>query len=466
MAVTAMWAVKVRVDNALNYIVNPEKTTAKPELAPEAIEARKAVGDVIDYAVDADKTEKMMYVTGINCNPDTALDEFMETKWRWGKTGGRLAYHGYQAFLEGEGEITAEKAHAIGVQLAKELWGDRFEVVVATHLNTGHYHNHLLVNSVSFLDGYKYRRTKADYRKMRIVNDRLCREAKLHVVDESSPQRGLSYEEWLTKRNGKLTVRDTIREDIDYAIRLSRSEKEFATTMKELGYDFKFFKEDGSLLAHPGLKPPGAKGYFRFRGLGPDYDYDAIRRRIVANTLVPNTPYLIENEDKYVNKQPNETGLSYSYRRYCVRLYSFVCQPKGTRRGRIPMALREDIRKLDHYIEQLDFICKHKFEDKYSIETKKELLRSELKNLLIQRRRLNTEKERAIRHQDGTQIAIKTSEITNISKRIRELRKEIKMCDELFISADKVVQLAYGHPIQHEKDVPKPKPVTLEQRKK
>ena len=76
------------------------------------------------------------------------------------------------------------------------------------------------------------------------------------------------------------------------------------------------------------------------------------------------------------------------------------------------------------------------------------------------------EKEKAIRHQDGAQIAIKTGEITNISKRIRELRKEIKMCDELFISADKVVQLAYGHPIQHEKDVPKPKPVTLEQRKK
>ena len=316
------------------------------------------------------------------------------------------------------------------------------------------------------MDGYKYRRTKADYRKMRIVNDRLCREAKLHVVDDPSPQRGKSYEEWFKERHGKMTVRDTIREDIDYAIRMSRSEKDFAKTMKELGYEFKFFRQDGSFLEHPGLKPPGAKGYFRFRGLGPDYDYEVIKRRIVANSLVPNTPYLIENEDKPVNKQPNDTGLSYAYRRYCVRLYSFVCQPKGTRRGRIPMSLREDIRKLDHYIEQLDFIYKHKFEDKYSIETKKELLWSELRNLLIQRRRLNTEKEKAIRHHDGTQIAINTSEITNISKRIRELRKQIKMCDELFITADKVVQLAYGHPIQPEKDVPKPKPVTRDQRKK
>ena len=126
----------------------------------------------------------MMYVTGINCTPETALEEFMNTKRYWGKTDGRLAYHGYQSFKEGEGEITAEMAHEIGVKLAQELWGDRFEVIVATHLNTGHYHNHLIVNSVSFMDGLKYRRTKADYRLMRIVNDRLCKEYNLHVIED------------------------------------------------------------------------------------------------------------------------------------------------------------------------------------------------------------------------------------------------------------------------------------------
>ena len=138
MAVTSIWTVKSHVGTAINYIINPEKTTAKPELSPEAVAARQAVGDVIDYAVNPEKTEQMMYVTGINCNPDTALDEFMNTKWHWGKTDGRLAYHGYQAFLEGEGKITAEQAHEIGVKLAQEVWGDRFEVVVATHLNTDH----------------------------------------------------------------------------------------------------------------------------------------------------------------------------------------------------------------------------------------------------------------------------------------------------------------------------------------
>ena len=153
MAVTAIWHVSSRIGKALDYVMNPEKTVEKPENSPDAIAARKAVGDVLDYAENSDKTEKMMYVTGINCTPETALEEFMETKRYWGKTGGRLAYHGYQAFLEGDGEISAETAHEIGVKLAQELWGDRFEVVVATHLNTGHYHSHFVINSVSFMDG-------------------------------------------------------------------------------------------------------------------------------------------------------------------------------------------------------------------------------------------------------------------------------------------------------------------------
>ena len=202
MAVTSIWYVSNRVDDVVKYVVNPEKTTEKPELVPEAIAARKAVGDVINYASNADKTEQMMFVTGINCNPDTAAEQFLETKIYWNKTGGRLAYHGYQSFLEGEGELTAEKAHAIGVKLAKELWGDRFEVVVATHLNTGHYHNHFVLNSVSLVDGKKYVRMKSDYSRMRMVSDRLCKEAKLNIVEEQSHKKSRTYEEWKAEREG------------------------------------------------------------------------------------------------------------------------------------------------------------------------------------------------------------------------------------------------------------------------
>ena len=439
MAVTSIWYVNSRVEKALAYIMNPDKTTEKPELSPDAIAARKAVGDVIDYASNADKTEQMMYVTGINCSPDNALDEFMNTKRYWNKTGGRLAYHGYQSFLEGEGSITAEKAHELGVKLAKELWGDRFEVVVATHLNTGHYHNHLIVNSVSFMDGLKYRRTKADYRQMQRVNDRLCREAGLHTVEDPSYKKGKSYDEWRAERQGKLTVRGTIRQDIDYAIRMSQREKEFWNVLREIGYEFKFFRKDGSMLEHPGIKPPGAANFFRLDGLGPNYDYDSLRRRIVENTLVPGTPLLFESKTSSYDEKSSGSGLPYSYRRYCIRLYSFICKPVSSHREYIPMALREDIAKLDRYIEQMDFLYQNKIDDKKSLQSNKNRLVSELKHLILERRKLNTEKEKAVRHHDIPRIEQSKNEISDVSRKIREVRKQIKLCNEVFVSSDKVI---------------------------
>ena len=441
MAVTSIWHVSNRMDMALDYIMNPEKTTEKPELSPEAVAARQAVGDVINYASNADKTEHMMYVTGINCTPGTALEDFMRTKRFWDKTDGRLAYHGYQSFREGDGEITAEKAHEIGIRLAQELWGDRFEVVVATHLNTGHYHNHFVVNSVSFMDGLKYRRTMDDYRKMREISDRLCKEAKLHVVEEPSNIKGKNYSEWRAERQGKTTVRGTIREDIDYAIRLSRSEYDFVRTMEGLGYEFKFFKPDGTNYEHPGLKPPGAKSYFRFRGLGDGYDYESIRRRIIANTLVSGTPLLIESKSHGPNiEQVQGKDLPSTYKRYCIRLYALVSKPKHSKREYIPMALREDIAKLDQYIEQMDFLYQHRLDDKQSLQSMRANLQHDLNSLIFQRRKMYSAKKKLIQRNAGPLITQKTKEISDISRKIREVRKKLQMCDAVIDSTDRVVK--------------------------
>lgn len=441
MAVTSIWAVTHHIDNTITYIVNPEKTIERPELSKEAIDARKAVGDVIDYASNGEKTDQMMFVTGINCSPDTATEEFMSTKRFWGKTDGRLAYHGYQAFKEGDGEITAEKAHDIGVKLAQELWGDRFEVVVATHLNTGHYHNHFVVNSVSFIDGLKYIRTNADYRQMRTVSDRLCKEAKLHIVEDPSTKKGRSYNEWMMERHGKSTVRGTIREDIDYAIKMSRTEKQFAETMKDLGYEFKFFRKDGTRLEHPGLKPPGSDNFFRFRSLGPDYDLDSIRRRIVVNTTVQGTPLLIEDRPlPYKLEQPQGSGLPSAYQRYCVRLYAIVCRPKKGKREYIPMALREDIDKLDRYIAQMDFLYQHKIENKESLQSLKNEFVTMLKPLISERRRLYAIKKKAVRNQYGPLITQTDEQIRPLSQKIREIRKQISMCDAVAVSSERVAK--------------------------
>ena len=441
MAVTSIWYVSERVDSVIKYIENPEKTIERPELSPEAVAARQAVGDVIDYAENGDKTEQMMYVTGINCSAQNAANDFLQTKLSWGKTGGRVAYHGYQSFKEGDGKITAEQAHEIGVKLAREIWGDRFEVVVATHLNTDHYHNHFVVNSVSFVDGLKYRRTKADYRQFRQVSDRLCKEAKLHVVEKPVSKSGKTYDEWVAERQGKTTVRGLIRDDIDYAIKISRTEKQFAVAMKELGYEFKFFKKDGSYLEHPGIKPPGAKSYFRFRGLGPDYDYDSIRRRIIENTLVPGTPFLIEKKsNQRWDNQPDRdlSGLPGKYQRYCIRLYAYISRP--TKKEYIPMALREDIAKLDRYIEQLDYLYQNKIESGIYLESKKTELKHELGALIIKRRKLYSAKKRAVRSHDVQQIEATKADIRAVSKEIRELKKQVSLCESIVVSSERVAQ--------------------------
>ncbi len=173
MATTSIWSVKGWLGKVMIYVENPEKT-----MNPETAEIMKPVSreeadmqglaDVIAYAVSEEKTRRegkkneeflaeengtamQQYVTGVNCTSATARSEMMAVKKRYGKDGGIMAFHGYQSFAPGE--CTPQMAHEIGVRLAEELWGNRFQVLVATHLDKAHHlHNHFVVNSVSFAD--------------------------------------------------------------------------------------------------------------------------------------------------------------------------------------------------------------------------------------------------------------------------------------------------------------------------
>lgn len=238
--------------------------------------------------------------------------------------GGRVCFHGYQSFKADE--VTAEVAHEIGVKLAQELWGDRFEVVVATHCNTGHYHNHFVLNSVSFADGLKFDNTPADYARMREVSDRLCREYAISVI-ENPGGRAKNYAEWQAERSGKPTHRGTIRADIDRAILASTTERDFIQVMTEMGYQLKTRGKGGKPLKYPALKPPDAKGYFRFHKLGEGYSLEQIKERILHNLQkqVP-FPEAVHRPPRHyrVRGKPRKkvTGLRALYFRYC---YAAVC---------------------------------------------------------------------------------------------------------------------------------------------
>ena len=311
MAVTSIWPIKGRVDKVINYARNPEKTHDKERLS----ELHEIEG-VVEYAADEMKTEKRAYVTCLNLHSEeTAAQEFMETKRLMHNEGGRSCYHGYQSFKADE--VDAATAHSIGVALAQELWSDRFQVVIATHCNTGHYHNHFVINSVSDVDGKKFYNSPADYRRMRAVSDRLCREAKISVIEYPADRRA-NYGEWLAEKNGKPTMRSRIREDIDRAILASTTEREFQRVMKEMGYEVITKTPKGLPRVHPIVRIVDGGKNFRLDKLGEYYELDSIKQRI-QNNYRRKTPFPEVTEDtkapyyQYKEKAKKVSGLYLKY---------------------------------------------------------------------------------------------------------------------------------------------------------
>lgn len=181
MATTSIWRVNGWLGKVLIYIENPDKTEKPAAYRRSELAEGETQGlaDVIEYAVQERKTGQMaaddegapimqQYVSGVNCAPTTARDEMLAVKKRYGKEVGTVAYHGYQSFAPGE--ATPEIAHEIGLKLAQKLWGDKYQVLVATHLDKeNHLHNHFVLNTVSFVDGLKYYRSEKDYYDMQRV---------------------------------------------------------------------------------------------------------------------------------------------------------------------------------------------------------------------------------------------------------------------------------------------------------
>ena len=182
MATTSLWKVDKRLDHVIDYATDEEKTKNENEGGNfDSIEK------LLTYATNPEKTEKLFYTTGINCKVDNAVKEMQFIKKSYGKEKGILVFHVYQSFKEGE--VTPEIAHEIGIKLANEMWGDRFQVIVTTHLNTNHIHNHIVLNSVSFKDGLKYYDNHTNYAKMRHISDELCKEYGLSVIKEKATKK-------------------------------------------------------------------------------------------------------------------------------------------------------------------------------------------------------------------------------------------------------------------------------------
>ena len=360
MATTAIWDVTDRLDRVIDYATNPDKT----ENNDYANQIFQGLRNVLNYTSQDGKTEKQFYVSGINCDPATACKQMSGTKLQFQKNDGILAFHGYQSFAPGE--ANPETAHAIGVKLAQQLWGDRFEVIVSTHLDKHHLHNHFVLNSVFFIDGKRYYDNKSTYSLMRQASDRLCREYSLSVIQ--SPQKGKAkhYAEWKAEQEGKPTWRGIIREDVDKAISASMTFTQFIAALRKQGYKVK------TGVKHMAVKPPGKERFVRLKTLGENYSEEVLKQRILQNCS-PKRPHTMPEPKwkRYIIRGGGSlkatkrlSGLQALYFHYLYKMG--ILPKKRASNKRVHFLLREDLRYMEEITAQTKLLCTHNIVSKGS----------------------------------------------------------------------------------------------------
>lgn len=268
MATTGFWPVKGSLKTVIDYADNPDKTTNPKYLDDD-------LAQVLRYTENDDKTDQRLFVSGVNCTAERAYEEMKAVQTRFGMKGTNVAYHGYQSFKTGE--VTPEVAHQIGVQTARRMWGDRYQVIVTTHLNTKTVHNHMVVNAVSFRDGKKFQNHISDHIRLREVSDELCREHGLSVLEDASFYKTESRSEFRARQHGGMTHRDILKSDIEECLRYAPSFDLMIGQLKQMGYIYD--RERGSIRA------PDWERSIRLDRLG--YSYEVIRARIVRNLDTP-----------------------------------------------------------------------------------------------------------------------------------------------------------------------------------
>lgn len=405
MATTRIWSIKGRLDSVINYVTNQEKTDGSRYTDTEL----QALTDVIDYAEDGAKTHNKVYVSGINLSPDIARDQMVMTKLQFGKTDKILAYHGYQSFLPGG--VTPDMAHEIGIKLAERLWGNRFQVLVTTHLDHEHIHNHFCLNSVSFVDGKKFRGGRKAYWIMRAESDKICAEYGLSVI--KNPGKGKNYAEWKAEQESRPTVRGQIKDELDEIIKCSYTYEQFWRILKQRGYEV---KTTGKYIA---LKPAFSQRHIRLKSLGKNYSEEAIRQRIIAaRNGIRSLDKPIADYNAWLNKyEPTKLhGFKALYYHY---LYLFGKIRKKETPQRVSFYMREGLIKFERYQKQFHFLIENNIETTEQLIGFKKNTEKNISDLVFQRGKLYDKNS-------------SKAEIKTINSKLQKLRKDVRMCNNIF----------------------------------
>ena len=456
MAVTKIWPVCSSTAKTIDYIEDEMKTTV--ESSGEELERSLAdevmysdLDNVIDYAENGLKTERSQYVSAIGCSPSSAAEEFQMTKDRFGKQGSLkrekvdgetvertvLALHCIMSF--GEGEVTPELAHEIGVKFAERAWGENFQVVIATHTNTENIHNHFVVNTVG-LDGKILHQNK-NWLDLRKITDALCKEYNLSVVKE--PKRGWenrNYQVYQSNQSdsGKTTRITLLRDIIDEAVARSTSVEEFVRCLEEQGCRCRV----GEQFKYWSVTPPGYERPIRLYHLGMDYSNVELIQKLNRNQQLDSCGMFFRERpdrptDVYVYQSARVWAVRREWKMSYKALWQTVCELYGFTPERPPRY------HYDNYVPpwelQKTFVKMEKLNDQAimlaanNINTQEDLLRYEahckeqLNSLEWQRNILRNELRKAPEEKKDEVRA----QIQDLTQQMAAWRKDLRMCHEI-----------------------------------
>ena len=235
---------------------------------------RGTVNKALAYILDPKKTDDELYVSSYGCAAsDAAAKEFEWTRNLAVQQGMQMpkviARHLIQSF--DVGEVTPEQAHEIGKQFADEWLKGKYEYVIATHIDKGHCHNHIIFNAVNYVDFHAYRSNKQTYRQMRQLSDEICKEHGLSVIPPSQ-SKGMSYKEYTEAKRGT-SWKQKLKQTIDRCVITAKDYDEFLKMMQDAGYEIKTGK-------YISFRAEGQERFTRAKTVGENYTEERIKERI------------------------------------------------------------------------------------------------------------------------------------------------------------------------------------------
>lgn len=417
IAVTKLWKINSNLKSTMEYVKNKDKTF-------------NSLQSTINYATNTDKTEKSFFVTGINCDEKYAFEQMNRTKKSFNKTGGVLGYHGYQSFKEGE--VSPSQAHEIGIQLANEMWGDKYEVIVTTHLNTKCLHNHFVVNSVSFVDGKKFNSCRQTTAQLRYLNDSICNEHGLSHLDEKpSTKSGIDFSYYLkSDREYKGNYYINTKNDIDIAIKKANSYQEFLMILKRMNYEVTNRYEKLS------VRNLNYRRNIRIeRKFGEEYSIENIKQRIIEereNFSIIQDEKVELNNFKYNRNKVKTHGIVALYRYYCYLLKVYPTKNNG---HKLTKSMYEDLGKMNYYNNIIQLFDREKIVSANDFKMYDERINSMYDELIIQRRHLRNQYKRIKNESEKNRILEKIKEI---NLKINDLKKNISICSQVKINEKEI----------------------------